>query len=108
MPVQKFRSIEEMNNAPEPESRPPAHELIEAGIRDLRERRETMAALLVSIGAPKLRSLGMNIPDPLLTNPEHRLYDLLANDNPDAAHSKYNALIRKLVSFERALPCVRK
>jgi len=86
----------------------PANELIEAGIRDLREQRETVAALLVSIGAPKLRSLGMNIPDPLPTNPEHRLYDLLANDNPDAAHSKYNALIRKLVSFERALPCVRK
>lgn len=86
----------------------PANDLIEAGIRDLRERRETIAALLVSIGAPKLRSLGMNLPDPLLANPEHRLYDLLAHDNPDSAHSKYNALIRKLVSFQRALSCVRK
>jgi hypothetical protein len=86
----------------------PANDLIEAGIRDLRERRETIAALLVSIGAPKLRSLGINLPDSLPTNPEHRLYDLLAHDNPDSAHSKYNALIRRLVSFQRALPCVKK
>lgn len=86
----------------------PASDLIEAGIRDVHERRETIAALLVSIGAPKLRSLGISIPDQLPTNAEHRLYDLLATENPDAAHSKYNALIRKLVSFERAIPCVRK
>lgn len=86
----------------------PASDLIEEGIRDLRERRETVASLLVSIGAPKLRRLGLQIPDKLPTHPEHRLYDLLAIDNPDAAHSKYNALIRKLVSFQRAIPCVRK
>jgi len=86
----------------------PASDLIEEGIRDLHERRETVASLLVSIGAPKLRSLGLNIPDNLPTHPEHRLYDLLATANPDAAHSKYNSLIRKLVSFQRAIPCVRK
>jgi hypothetical protein len=38
-------------------------------------------------------------------NPEHRLYELLAADDSDAAHSRYNALIRQLVSFERALEC---
>ena len=89
----------------------PANDLITAGIRDLRERRETIAALLVSIGAPKLRSLGLkipNIPASFSAFPEHRLYDVLAKDNSDAAHSKYNSLIRKLVSFERAIPCVRK
>jgi hypothetical protein len=89
----------------------PASDLIETGFRDLRERRETIAALLVLIGAPKLRSLGLAIPDTsfaFATTPEHRLYDLLATDNPDSAHSKYNAMIRKLVSFERAITCVRK
>lgn len=86
----------------------PASELIATGLRDLRERRETIASLLVSIGAPKLRQLGLNIPDPVASNPEHRLYDLLAREDADSAHSKYNALIRKLVSFERAIPCVRK
>jgi hypothetical protein len=89
----------------------PASDLIEAGLRDLREQRETIAALLVSIGAPKLRSLGLDVPDASLaydSSPEHRLYDLLAIDNPDAAHSKYNSLLRKLVSYERAITCVRK
>ena len=94
-----------------PASNLPASDVIEAGLRDLRERRETIPALLVLIGAPKLRSLGLDIPSTspgFASTPEHRLYDLLATDNPDSAHSKYNALIRKLVSFERAIACVRK
>jgi hypothetical protein len=89
----------------------PANDLITAGIVDLRDGRETIASLLVSIGAPRLRRLGMEIPDipsSLASHPEHRLYDLLSLEGADSAHSKYNALIRKLVSFERALPCVRK
>ena len=84
----------------------PGHDLIATGIQDLRYQRETIPALLVAIGAPKLRSLGLDVPEPLPSNPEHRLYDLLSADEPDSAHSRYNALIRKLVSFERALPCV--
>jgi hypothetical protein len=39
--------------------------------------------------------------------PEHRLYALLARDNPRSAHSRYNGLIGRLVSFERAAECVR-
>ncbi len=34
-------------------------------------------------------------------SPEHRLYELLAVNESDSAHSRYNALIRRLVSFER-------
>ena len=86
----------------------PANEIIVAGIEDLRSRRETVAALIVAIGAPKLRSLGLDIPENLPSNPEHRLYDLLAATEPDSAHSRYNALIRRLVSFERAPRCVRE
>jgi hypothetical protein len=86
----------------------PAEDLIVTGIEDLQSERETIAALLVAIGAPKLRSLGVNVPDNLPSNPEHRLYDLLSATEPNSAHSKYNALIRKLVSFERAIPCVKK
>ena len=86
----------------------PGNELVTAGLRDLKDGRETIASLLVAIGAPKLRSLGLLIPKDLPTNPEHRLYDLLSGTEPDSAHSKYNALIRKLVSFERAAACVRK
>jgi hypothetical protein len=86
----------------------PANEMIAAGIEDLQHERPSIPALLVAIGAPKLRSLGLVIPEHLPDNPEHRLYDLLAATEPDSAHSRYNALIRKLVSFERAFTCVRE
>jgi hypothetical protein len=84
----------------------PGEELIEAGVQDLRNGRETIAALLVAIGAPRLRRLGLNLPDQLPTNPEHRLYDLLSETFEDSAHSQYNAFIRRLVSYERAAECV--
>jgi len=84
----------------------PGAELIEAGLNDLREGRETVAALLVAIGAPRLRSIGLDLPEVLPDNPEHRLYHLLAQDDSDSAHSRYNALVRRLVSYERAAECV--
>jgi hypothetical protein len=84
----------------------PGSELIEEGLADLRSGRETAAALVVSIGAPRLASLGIEVPDPH-QDPEHRLYATLATQFGDAAHSRYNALIRRLVSFERARSCVR-
>jgi hypothetical protein len=86
----------------------PGSDLIVAGIRDLESEKETLAALLVAIGAPKLRSLGFELPPDLPSNPEHRLYDLLSASEPNSAHSKYNALIRRLVSFERAISCVKR
>ena len=85
----------------------PGNDLILTGIEDLRANRETIPALLVSIGAPKLRSLGLEVPENLPSNPEHRLYDLLSASESDSAHSRYNALIRKLVSFERALAAIK-
>jgi hypothetical protein len=86
----------------------PGEDLIEAGLQDLREGRETIAALLVATGAPRLRRLGLELPEHLPTDPEHRLYDLLAEIDQDSAHSRYNAFIRKLVSYERAAECVKK
>jgi hypothetical protein len=86
----------------------PGGDLISVGIQDLHDQRETIASLLVAIGAPKLRRLGLELPSRLPPNPEHRLYELLSLSAHDAAHSKYNALIRRLVSFQRAIPCVRK
>ena len=86
----------------------PGEELIEAGLLDLREGRETVEALLVAIGSPRLRRLGFALPDHLPPNPEHRLYDLLAKTYDNSAHSYYNSLIRRLVSFERAAGCVKR
>jgi hypothetical protein len=84
----------------------PGEELVRQGLTDMASGRHTEAALLVSIGAPRLRRLGLHIPV-ALSDPEHRLYARLIEGGPDAAHSRYNALLRRLVSFERALACVR-
>jgi hypothetical protein len=40
----------------------PGEDLISEGIADLRVGRETIRALLVAIGAPKLRSIGIELP----------------------------------------------
>jgi hypothetical protein len=85
----------------------PGHEYIQAGIEDLGRGVESVAALLVSIGAPRLRRLGLPVPDQVPASPEHRLYELLQRESANAAHSRYNALIRRLVSFERAAECER-
>jgi hypothetical protein len=79
----------------------PGADLVQKGLADLARGETTAEALLVSIGAPRLAWLGIDVPAPL-PDPERRLYDLLAAGHGDAAHSRYNALVRRLVSFERA------
>jgi len=86
----------------------PGWDLVAEGLIDLQNGKKTIPALLVAIGAPKLRQIGFDLPTFNITLPEHSLYDLLAEEDSDSAHSKYNALIRKLVSFERAASCVKK
>jgi len=61
-----------------------------------------VAALLVAIGAPRLRRLGLVVPGPTIAQAEHRLYAALSAEESDSAHSRYNALLRRLVSFESA------
>ena len=83
----------------------PGEELIRAGLDDLQRGDVTVAALLVSVGAPRLRLLGLEIPQ-TLEAPEDTLFALLERDDPVGAHSRYNALIRRLVSFENAAECL--
>jgi hypothetical protein len=87
----------------------PGGDLIAAGLEDLRRGEESLSALLVRIASPRLRQLAFDVPqgDPNAPLPEHRLYELLAAEHGDNAHSRYNALIRRLVSFTRAAACVR-
>lgn len=84
----------------------PGEELIRAGVADLASGVESVPALLVSIGAPRLRRLGWSVERPI-PSPERRLYELLSRTDPDGAHSRYNGLVRRLVSFERALECAK-
>lgn len=83
----------------------PGQDLIDQGISDLLAKKETVESLLVLIGAPRLRRLGIDVPVSTVASPEHRLYKVLQEAHNDAAHSKYNSLIRRLVSFERASEC---
>lgn len=60
------------------------------------------------MGAPRLGLLGLEVPDPL---PDGKtvLWSLLEQRVGDAAtHPRFNALQRRLVSFERALACVSR
>jgi hypothetical protein len=81
----------------------PGEDLVARGIRDLHAGRRTVEALLVTIGADRLRAAGVDVPPVDHSEPEHQLYELLSRDDPDSAHGRYNALLRRLVSYERAV-----
>ena len=79
----------------------PGHDLVAAGMADLAAGRETAPALLVAMAAPRLRALGLDVPAGGGDRPSHRLYELLS-EGEAGAHSRYNALVGRIVSFARA------
>jgi hypothetical protein len=79
----------------------PGNELVSAGLADLAEGRESESALLVAMAAPRLRALGFDVPSGGGARPSHRLYELLTTRDR-GAHSRYNALVGRVVSFARA------
>jgi hypothetical protein len=83
------------------EARLPGHELVRAGLDDLAAGRETEAALVVAMAAPRLRALGIEVPAGGESFPSHRLYSLLS-DSGGGAHGRYNALVGRIASFARA------
>jgi len=77
-------------------------------VRDLAAGEDTAAALLMSMAAPRLRDVGIDV---IVADPagaSHRLYEVLAADDPQGAHARYNALVRRLVSFARAAEHARR
>jgi hypothetical protein len=82
----------------------PGAELVARGIDDLASGVESVEALLVSIARPRLEQLGHDLPV-TIPDAELRLYAMLHAEDEDSAHGRYNALIRRLVSYERALEC---
>lgn len=83
----------------------PGEDLIGKGLKDLDRGISSIESLLILVGAPRLRRLGIEISDSVNSpsSPEHALYQLLEQKYPQDAYSRYNALIRRLVSYERAL-----
>jgi hypothetical protein len=81
----------------------PAARQIQEGLRDHRENRLTIPACLVRIARPRLVKAGlMNASKEHMTDAEIDLYQLLTHEGNNA-HSRYNALVRELISFEHAL-----
>lgn len=76
----------------------PGGDLVDAGLSDLASRRVTRESLAVSLAAPRLRREGVPIGS-VFEDPERRLYALLAESEGDLAHARYNAYLRRLVSF---------
>jgi hypothetical protein len=83
----------------------PGSEVVTKGLSDLARRDPTAEALLVSIAARRLAASGHAVAEPF-PDPELRLYALLAEDDADSAHGRYNALLREISSYARAAECV--
>jgi hypothetical protein len=79
----------------------PGHDLVNEGLLDLAEGRESESGLLIAMAAPRLRALGFDVPEGGGERPSHRLYELLS-ETDQGAHSRYNALVARVVSFARA------
>jgi len=79
----------------------PGHELVSEGLADLAGGRESPSSLLVAMAAPRLRALGFDVPEGGGEHPSHRLYEVLS-ETDQGAHSRYNALVARIVSFARA------
>jgi hypothetical protein len=87
-----------------PESLLPGAELVEQGLADLNRDEPTDLALLVLIASPRLKRLGLRIPERFYPRPyEHGLYDRLNQRLGSAAHSYYNSLLRRIASYAAAL-----
>ena len=76
----------------------PGGELVDAGLSDLASGRTSVASLLVSLAAPRLRREGVPVTNPQ-PDPEQRLYRLLESTEGDLAHARYNAYLRLITSF---------
>jgi hypothetical protein len=84
----------------------PGGEVVDTGLADLAAERVTPESLAVSIAAPRLRREGVPI-GPVLDDPERRLFDLLLATEGELAHARYNAWLRRLVSFADACRLAR-
>lgn len=80
----------------------PGWELVSEGLRDIELGRRTVASAAVQLASSRLSALGIEVQLSSGRQPSHELYELLAAQDPDGAHSRYNAVVRRLASFARA------
>jgi len=78
---------------------------VRQGLEDLRAGRRSPEACLVRMARPRLSRAGLMPPTPDPDDDDEaelELYRLLAPEGA-RAHSRFNALVRELISFEHAL-----
>ena len=80
----------------------PGEELVRRGLADLQAGHRTVPAYLVQVARARLSRAGLICAAEGNTDAELQLYRLLREEGGDA-YSRYNALMRELVSFENAL-----
>jgi hypothetical protein len=81
----------------------PGEPLVRQGLADLQSGKPTAPAWLVSIARARLAQAGLlDRSTPSAAEPELQLYRLLRREGGDA-YSRYNSLLRELISFEQAL-----
>jgi len=99
-----------MRNATDPDGRAPlpGAEIVNAGVSDLAANRESIEGLAVAMAAGRLRDLGVDVPPCPAARPSHRLYELLSERDGRSAHSHYNALAGRIISFAHAAEHARR
>ena len=81
----------------------PGEDLFITGVADLRAGVASPEALLIASARARLTAAGLEVPASDVERPAHALYDALAAEDPDDAHGRYNALMRRLASFAHAV-----
>lgn len=81
----------------------PGAEIVLPGIADIEAGRQSVYASAVQCAAPRLRRAGLNAPSATGNTPAaHALYRQLSEELGDRAHSRYNAILARVVSFAGA------
>lgn len=84
----------------------PGEDIVKRGLADLAAGCESIPALLVQVARPRLQRLGVHVPpvaEHSALSAEIRLYRGLRRDHQRDAYSRYNALLRLITSYARAL-----
>jgi len=81
----------------------PGAEIVLPGLADLEAGRRSAFASAVQCAAPRLRRAGLDAPSAGAGAPAaHELYRQLSEELGDGAHSRYNAILARVVSFAGA------
>lgn len=87
----------------------PGAEIVLPGIADLEAGRSSINAIAVQCAATRLRGIGLNAPGTVGGVPAaHQLYQQLSEELGDGAHSRYNAILRRVASFAGAAERARR